>query len=115
MNLQTLIHSDGAENTIIMMTGADLRRLIDDTNAWTRKVVEEQHQPRYFDIDDLMKLFKVGRTTIYNWMNSGKLPEYMTIDGTDKKLWDQAEIRDWVASGRVGKYKQIKPFKTIQL
>lgn len=103
MNMQSLINE--APTTIIMMTAADLQKLIDDTNAYTRRVIEEQHQPRYFDIDDLMTLFKTSRTTIYNWMNNGKLPEPMTIDGTDKKLWDQAEIRDWVASGRVGRYK----------
>lgn len=107
MNMQSLLHSSDAPQTIIMMTAEDLRRLIDDTNAWTRKVVEEQYQPRYFDIDDLMKLFKASRTTIYNWMNTGKLPEPMTIDGTDKKLWDQAEIRDWVAAGRTGKHKRL--------
>lgn len=102
--MQSLLHSSEAPKTIIMMTAADLRKLIDDTNAWTKRVVEEQHQPRYFDIDDLMKLFKTSRTTIYNWMKQGKLPEPMTIEGTDKKLWDQAEIRDLVAAGRAGRY-----------
>lgn len=105
--MHSLIHSYDAPNTIVMMTAADLQKIIEETNAYTRRCVEEQHQPRYFDIDDLMKLFKVGRTTIYNWLNSGKLPEPMTPPHTDKKLWDQAEIRDWVASGKTGKHKRV--------
>lgn len=105
MNMQTLLHSNEAPNTIIMMTAEDLRKLIDDTNAWTRRVVEEQHQPRYFDINDLKELFKVKSiVTIYNWINEGKLPAPMQLEGTDKKLWDQAEIRDWVAAGKAGKH-----------
>lgn len=103
-NLYSLLRSGMAANTIVMMTAADLQKLIEDTNAYTRRVIEEQHQPRYFDIDDLMRLFKTGRTTIYNWMKQGKLPEPMVIPDTDKKLWDQTEIRDWVAAGRTGRY-----------
>ena len=107
MNMHSLIHSYDAPNTLVMMTAADLQKLIEETNAYTRRCVEEQHQPRYFDIDDLMKLFKVGRTTIYNWMNQGKLPEPMAIPDSDKKLWDQTVIRDWVASGKTGKHKRL--------
>ena len=38
-----------APNTIVMMTAADLKKLIDDTNAYTRKCVEESFQPHYYD------------------------------------------------------------------
>jgi len=104
MNLQTLIHSDEAPNTIIMMTGEDLRKLIDDTNAYTRQVIKEETSPSYYTTDDLMNLFKVSRTSIYNWVREGKLPEPFRPADSDKKLWSQAEIHKWVAAGRTGRY-----------
>lgn len=104
LNLQQLIHSEEAPNTIVMMTAEDLRKLIEDTNAYTRKCVEEQHQPRYFTQKDLTKLFGVSRTTIYNWEAEGKLPKPFVPEGTDKKLWSQEEIHKWVNAGKVGRY-----------
>lgn len=86
------------------MTAEDLRKLIEDTNAYTRKCVEEQHQPRYFTQKDLTKLFGVSRTTIYNWEAEGKLPKPFIPEGTDKKLWSQEEIHQWVDAGKVGRY-----------
>lgn len=103
-NLQQLIQSKDAPNTIVMMTAADLKKLIDDTNAYTRKCVEEQYQPRYFTQKDLSKLFGVSRTTLYNWESQGKLPKPYVPEGTDKKLWNQEDIREWVAAGKTGRY-----------
>lgn len=101
--LETL-NTPSEANTIIMMTAADLKKLIDDTNAYTRRVVEEMHKPSYFNTADLMKLFKVGRTTIYNWERDGKLPKCIQPEGTDLKLWDQSEVFAWANSGKAGKY-----------
>lgn len=103
-NLQQILTSQESSTTLIMMTAADLKKLIDDTNAYTRRTVEEQYQPRYFDAADLMRVFKISRTTLYNWERSGKLPSPHVPDGTDKKLWDQAEIRAWVDAGKLKRY-----------
>ena len=103
-NLQQILTSQEAPNTIVMMTAADLKKLIDDTNAYTRRAVEEQYQPHYYDSADLQKLFKISRTTLYNWEKEGKLPKPYIPDGTDKKLWVQSEIRAWVDAGKVGRY-----------
>ena len=103
-NLQQILSSNEAPNTIVMMTAADLKKLIDDTNAYTRRAVEEQYQPRYYTASDLQKLFKVSRTTIYNWEKDGKLPQAHIPEGTDVKYWYQAEIHAWVDGGKVGRY-----------
>ena len=103
-SIQQIISSHDAPSTIIMITAADLNKLIDDTNAYTRLAVEEQFQPRYFDASDLQKLFRISRTTLYNWVKNGKLPPYRIPEGTDKKLWDQAEIKAWVDAGKAGRY-----------
>ncbi len=101
-NLQQLLNSGMASNTIVMVSAADLKAFADRIVADTRRIVEEQYQPRYFDIDDLMKLFKTSRSTIYNWMKKGTLPAPCQLEG--KILFGQAEIREAVAHGRVGKY-----------
>lgn len=107
-NLSQLLNSGSAANTIIMVSAQDLKDYTDNLIRETRRAVEEQFQPRYFNAADLMKLFKISRTTLYLWERNGKLPAPYIPEGTDKKLWDQAEIRDWVAAGRVGRYIQHK-------
>ena len=102
--LQQLMSSAEAPNTIVMMTAADLKKLIDDTNAYTRKCVEESFQPHYYDTKDLMNLFHVSRTTIFNWDTKGYLPESYTPEGTDKKLWKMHEIHEWIDAGKLGRY-----------
>lgn len=103
-NLQQLLNSQEAPNTIIMMTAADLQKLIDDTNAYTRRCIEEQLQPHYYDSSDLMRLLKIGRTTLYNWEREGKLPKPSQLAGSDKKLWDRNEIKEWIEQRKLKKY-----------
>lgn len=101
-NIQALIHSSDAPTTLIMMSGEQLAKLIDDVTAYTRKIVEEQYQPKYFTVEEMMCLFKVKQATIYNWIKRGIIKPYYVVDG-GKPYFDQAEIRDHMQRGLIGK------------
>lgn len=101
-NIQSLLNSQEGQATLVMMTGEQLNKLIEDVTANTRRIVEEQFQPKYFTIDDMMKLFKVGQSTIYNWIAKGAIKPYYVVEG-GKPYFDQAEIREQMRQGTIGK------------
>lgn len=105
-NLQTIINSPQAGQTLIMMSGEQLQKLIEDVTANTRRIVEEQYQPRYFTVEDMTKLFGCQTSTIYNWMKKGKIKAYKMEEG-GRTYFDQAEVRDAVRRGLLGKYIHI--------
>ena len=105
MNIQALLNSQSGQQTLIMLSGEQLQKLIDDVRADTRRIVEEQFQPRYFTAEQLMDLLDVSRSTINKWMTDGKIVGYKMDDSKQAKLYfDQAEIREAVKNGRLGKY-----------
>lgn len=102
-NIHGIINSQQAPQTLIMMSGEQLQKLIEDVTANTRRIVEEQFQPRYFTVDDIMETFNVKRATVYNWMKSGKLvPYYMEAGG--RPYFEQAEVREHMRQGKLGRY-----------
>lgn len=104
-SIQSIINSQQAPQTLIMMSGDQLNKLIEDVVANTRRIVEEQFQPKYFTVDDMMSLFGVSRATIYNWIKRGNIvPYYMEEGGSP--YFDQAEIRERMRLGKVGKHVQ---------
>lgn len=104
-NIQSLLNTQSGQQTLIMMSGEQLQKLIDDVRNDTRRIVEEQFQPRFFTAEQLMKLLDVSRSTINKWMTDGKIVGYKMDEGKQGKLYfDQAEIRDAIKKGRLGKY-----------
>lgn len=103
MNIQGLINSQQAPQTLIMMSGEQLQKLIEDVTANTRRIVEEQYQPRYFTVEEMANLFKCQVSTIYNWIKNGKVKAYKMEDG-GRTYFDQAEVREAVRQGVIGKY-----------
>lgn len=101
-NIKALLNSQEGQATLVMMTGEQLSKLIEDVTANTRRIVEEQFQPKYFTVDDMMKLFKVGQSTIYNWISRGIIKPYYIVEG-GKPYFDQAEIREQMKQGAIGK------------
>ena len=102
-NLQALLNSPEAGNTIIMVSADQIRKLIEDVTANTRRIVEEQFQPRYFTVEQMMDLFSVSQATIYNWMKSGKVKGYKMEEG-GRTYFDQAEVREAMKKGVIGRY-----------
>lgn len=102
-NLQALLNSPQAGNTIIMVSAEQIRKLIEDVTANTRRIVEEQYQPKFFTVEEMTKLFSVSPATIYNWMKSGKIKGYKMEDG-GRTYFDQAEVRNAIKSGEIGRY-----------
>lgn len=104
-NVQAVINSQQAPNTLIMMTGEQLNKLIEDVTANTRRIVEEQYEPKYFTVEQMMERFDVSRGTVGNWVSSGRIVAYKMGDGKAARLYfDQAEVREAVRAGRLGKY-----------
>ena len=101
-NIQSLLNSQEGRSTLIMMSGEQLNKLIEDVTANTRRIVEEQYQPKYFTIDDMMQLFQVKQQTIYNWIQKGVIRPYYMVEG-GKPYFDQAEIREHMQNGTIGK------------
>lgn len=105
-NLQTILNSPAASNTLLMVSADMLRKLIEDVTANTRRIVEEQYQPRYFTVEQMTELFSVSTATIYNWMKSGKIKGYKMEDG-GRTYFDQAEVREAMNKGVIGRYKHV--------
>jgi excisionase family DNA binding protein len=102
-NIQAIINSQQAPQTLIMMSGEQLQKLIEDVTANTRRIVEEQFQPRYLTVDDMKGLLHVSTATVYNWINRGKIKAYK-MDENGRTYFDQAEVRDAMKQGLIGKY-----------
>lgn len=101
-NIQSLINSRDGASTLIMMSGEQLNKLIEDVTANTRRIVEEQFQPRYFTLEQMIEMFDVQQSTIYNWVKRGIIKPYYMVEG-GKPYFDQAEIRDHMKNGTIGK------------
>lgn len=101
--LTNILNSQQAPQTLIMMSGEQLKQLIDDVTANTRRIVEEQYQPRYYTVEEMAQLFKCQVSTIYNWMSRGKIKAYKMEEG-GRTYFDQAEVRDAMQRGLIGKY-----------
>ena len=106
-NIQALLNSQDGPNTLILMSGDQLNKLISEVTENTRRIVEEQFQPKYFTMDDMTSLFKVGVSTIYNWIERGAITPHYIVEG-GKPYFDQAEIRDRMNNGLIGKGVRIK-------
>lgn len=102
-SLNNILNSSGAGNTILMVSAKDLKEFTDAIVAQTRRIVEEQYQPRWYTVEDMMELFKVSRATVYNWKESGKIKPYKVEEG-GSIYFDQAEVREAVKNGSLGKY-----------
>ena len=102
-NIQTILNSQQAPQTLIMMSGDQLQKLIEDVTANTRRIVEEQYQPKYFTVEDMAQLFKCQVSTIYNWIKNGRIKAYKMEEG-GRTYFDQAEVREAVRQGVIGKY-----------
>lgn len=102
-HILTTINSQQAGQTLIMMSGEQLKQLIDDVTANTRRIVEEQYQPRYFTVEQMTELFDCHISTIYNWINRGKIKAYKMEEG-GRTYFDQAEVREAMKQGLIGKY-----------
>lgn len=103
--LNNLLNSSGAGNTIVMVSAKDLKEYTDVIIAQTRRIVEEQFQPRYFTVKDMMERFGCSQSTVYNWMAAGKIKGYKMDDSPKAHLYfDQAEVAEAVRKGLVGKY-----------
>ena len=106
-NIQALLNSQDSPNTLIMMSAEQLNKLIEDVTANTRRIVEEQYQPKYFTMEDMMNLFQVKQATIYNWIKRGVIKPHYVVDG-GKPYFEQAEIRDHMERGTIGKSVRSK-------
>lgn len=102
-SIQTIINSQQAPQTLIMMSGEQLQKLIDDVTSNTRRIVEEQYQPRYFTVEQMAELFDCQISTIYNWIKRGRIKAYKMEDN-GRTYFDQAEVREAVRQGIIGKY-----------
>lgn len=102
-SIQTILNSQQAPQTLIMMSGEQLRQLIEDVTANTRRIVEEQYQPKYYTVEDMTELFHCQTSTIYNWISRGKIKAYK-MEENGRTYFDQAEVREAMRSGLLGKY-----------
>ena len=104
-DLNNILSSSGAGNTILMVSAKDLKDFTDAIVAQTRRIVEEQFKPSYFTMKDMMERFDVSQSTIYNWMKSGRISGYKMGEGRQARIYfNQAEVAEAVKNGYVGKY-----------
>jgi excisionase family DNA binding protein len=53
--------------------------------------------PKFLTVDEAATLLKVKRQTIYKWICEKRIPSF-AVGG--RTLFDEAELVDWVRSGR---------------
>ena len=63
-------------------------------------------EPEYYTIEDLKRKFGVSRTTVYLWMDSGRL-EYEIIGG--RRRFTQGQIDAFIKSGKSHQREKLTP------
>ncbi len=68
------------------------------TNTDEDKIDRETDElPALLDVKSVSKMLGASKSTIYNWKDTGLLPDPTQIGGTVK--WRRDEILDWIANG----------------
>ena len=90
-DLKTIMNSPQAGNTLLVVSAADLRTLLEDMMNFTIKTIKEHDEPSYYTRDELAQKLHISLVTLGRWRKEGKLPEPVTIDG--RVLFDKAKVR----------------------
>ena len=98
MDLNTIIRSENAEKIQLVVNAKDLRDLLDGAMAFAMKTITERDEPDYYTRQELADKFHVSLVTLGRWVDGGKLPEPVKIDG--RVLFDKAEVRDKITTDR---------------
>jgi len=64
--------------------------------------------PLLVGADEVARLLSVAKSTVYSWLDSGRLPSPLRIGG--RTLWNHDELQRWVQAGappRV-KWEQVR-------
>ncbi len=105
INLLPLLKPAKSQNTIIMMTVEDLQKIIDETNSYTRQVVENATRPVYLTRKEVMEILNISNGTFYNFVRDGKLHPVMV---GEKTRFVRSEIDEAVQTGKLAKYQSNK-------
>lgn len=99
LDLKTLIHSPQAQYTLLVVTAADLQKLLEDAIAWGMSTIKERDEPKFYTREELLDLLHVSNPTLMSYRKRGLIPEPVTIDG--RVLFDKAEVRTALAEGKL--------------
>jgi predicted DNA-binding transcriptional regulator AlpA len=58
----------------------------------------EETKPALIDTDEMCELLHVGRTALWKWRSSGKIPAPLQVSRRPL-YWRRREIEDWIEAG----------------
>lgn len=99
MDLNTIIRGDDADRIQLVVNAKDLRDLLDGAMAFAMKTIKERDEPEYYTREELAALLHVSQPTLLDYRKKGKIPEPVRIG--DRVLFDKAQVREAITSGRV--------------
>ncbi len=91
----------GSPNALIVMSAKDLSDFADSLIRRTQKIVEEQCNPQYYDVEELAELLHVTKTTVYNLAHDGRL---RPLKVGRKTVFNRAHVQDAIKAGLLGRY-----------
>ena len=98
MDLNSLMHSPNAANTLLVVSAKDLKDCFESFVKFARETWKEQDEPSYYTREELREMLHVSDPTINNYRRKGLIPEPVTIEG--RVLYDKAEVRQYIEKNR---------------
>lgn len=98
MDLNSLMHSPDAANTLLVVSAKDLKDCFESWMKFTMQRIKEQDEPSYYTREELLEKLHVSDPTLNNYRKKGLIPEPVTIEG--RVLYDKAEVRKAIENNR---------------
>lgn len=98
MDLNSLMHSPDAANTLLVVSAKDLKDCFESWMKFTMQRIKEQDEPSYYTREELLEKLHVSDPTLNNYRKKGLIPEPVTIEG--RVLYDKAKVREAIENNR---------------
>ena len=99
MDLNSLMHSPDAANTLLIVSAKDLKDCFESWMKFARETWKEQDEPSYYTREELLEKLHVSDPTLNNYRKKGLIPEPVTIEG--RVLYDKAKVREAIEGGKI--------------
>jgi len=98
MDLNSLMHSQNAANTLLVVSAKDLMDCFESWMKFCVQTIKERDEPTYYTREELRQVLHVSDPTLNNYRKKGLIPEPVTIEG--RVLYDKAEVRKAIEKNR---------------
>lgn len=106
MNLNSIVYSEEAPNTLLVVNAKDLREFADNLVAFATKQIKEREENPYYTREELEAMLHVSSPTLVSYRKKGIIPEPIILDG--KVLYNKSEVNEAIEKNTKLKLKRIR-------